>query len=165
MSKIFILCVEDEPEVLDAVVRDLESLEDRFPVEAARSAAEARRVVRGILAAGDRLGLVFCDHIMPEENGVELLVELQQQPETAACRKILLTGQADLEATVKAVNEAGLDYYVAKPWTKAGLLEVAKSQLTDYVLGTEAELIPFLGILDGGRLTEAIRTRGAARDR
>ncbi|HSB69840.1 MAG TPA: response regulator [Candidatus Methylomirabilis sp.] len=165
MSKIYILCVEDEPEVLDAVVRDLAPLEAVFPVESARSAAEARDVVARILAAGDRLGLVLCDHIMPRENGVELLVEMQQAPQTAATRKVLLTGQADLEATVKAVNQASLDYYIGKPWSRPELLAVVKAELTGYVLAQEKDLIPFLGILDGPRLAEAIRLRGTARDR
>ena len=165
MSKIYILCVEDEPEVLDAVVRDLAPLEAMFPVESARSAAEARDVVVRILAAGDRLGLVLCDHIMPRENGVELLVEMQRAPRTAATRKVLLTGQADLEATVKAVNQASLDYYIGKPWSRSELLSVVKAELTEYVLAHEKDLIPFLGILDGTRLAEAIRLRGTARDR
>jgi CheY-like chemotaxis protein len=165
MATIYILCVEDEPEVLDAVVRDLAPLEVRFPVEGARSAAEARRVVAQILGEGSRLGLVLCDHIMPEENGVEFLVELQGKPETAKTRKVLLTGQADLEATVKAVNEASLDYYIAKPWTRRDLLAIARKQLTEFVLETEEDLIPYLGVLEGARLADAVRSRGTARDR
>jgi len=165
MSKIYILCVEDEPEVLDAVVRDLAPLEGMFPVEGVRSAAEARRVITRIIAAGNRLGLVLCDHIMPGENGVELLVEMQRAPETAATRKVLLTGQADLEATIKAVNQASLDYYVGKPWSREELLSVAKAELTEFVLATEKDLVPFLSVLDGARLAEAMRQRGTARDR
>ena len=165
MPKIFILCVEDEAEVLDAVVRDLNSMESRFPVESAQSAAEARQVVDRILAGGGQLGLVLCDHIMPVENGVEFLVELQQSPRTAAARKVLLTGQADLQATVKAVNEARLDYYIAKPWTKVALLDVVRTQLTEYALEMEQDLIPYLGVLDGARLADAIRRRGRAVDR
>jgi len=45
MPKVYIVCVEDEPDVLDSVVRDLEELEDLFPVEAAADAAEARRIL------------------------------------------------------------------------------------------------------------------------
>ena len=165
MSPIYILCVEDEAEVLDAVVRDLAPLEAHFPVESTQSAAEARQVVRRILGGGSQLGLVLCDHIMPVENGVELLVELHRDPRTAATRKVLLTGQADLQATVKAVNEARLDYYIAKPWTKVGLLDVVRAQLTQYVLETERNLIPYLGVLDGARLAEAIRRQGRGVDR
>ncbi len=165
MRKIYILCVEDEPEVLDAVVRDLAPLERYFPVEGATSAAEARRVVVSILGQGDRLGLVLCDHIMPGETGVDFLVELQEKPETAATRKVLLTGQADLEATVKAVNEANLDHFIGKPWTRDGLLAVVRKELTDFVLGTEQDFLPYLSVLEGSRLTEAMRTRGMTSDR
>jgi response regulator RpfG family c-di-GMP phosphodiesterase len=165
MPKIYIFCVEDEPEVLDAVVHDLASLEAVFPVEAARGAAEARQAIRRIQAAGNQVGLILCDHIMPGENGVDFLVELQGAPETAAARKVLLTGQADLEATVKALNQANLDYFIGKPWSREELLEVVKQQLTDFVLEFEENFLPYFGVLDGARLANAMRVRGMARDR
>lgn len=156
-SRIYILCVEDEPEVLNAVVKDLASIETTFPVETARSAEEARMVVNRLLAKGQRIGLILCDHVMPGDDGVDFLVELQKRSDTRAIRKVLLTGQAGLEPTVKAVNEADLKHYIAKPWKKEELLEVVKQQLTDFVIEAEKNLMPYLGVLDPMKIAEAIR--------
>lgn len=132
-SRICILCVEDEAEVLDAVVKDLASLEDQFPLYTARSVAEARECVARIEESKDRLGLALCDHVMPGDTGVELLVELYRNPYTATCRKVLLTGQAGLEAMVRAVNYAKLDYYIGKPWNPNDLDAVVRKLLREYI--------------------------------
>jgi response regulator RpfG family c-di-GMP phosphodiesterase len=165
MSKIYILCVEDEPEVLDAVVKDLEIFEKNFPIETARSTIEARKIIESILKKNDKIGLIVCDHIMPVENGVDLLVELQKKKETAGSRKILLTGQAGLEATVKALNFANLDFYISKPWDKNELQFVVKKFLTDYVIDNEKNYLPFMSILDAARLSEAMITKGRVSDK
>lgn len=144
METIYILCVEDEPDVLDVVVRELSELEDVFPIETAGTAAEAREAVARIRAGGGRVGLVFCDHMMPGENGVEFLVGLQQDAEGRRTRKVLLTGQAGLEATVKAVNEAGLSHYIAKPWDEEELVRVAREQLSRYVVESGLNPLPYL---------------------
>ena len=59
-SRICILCVEDEAEVLDAVVKDLASLEDQFPLYTARSVAEARECVARIEEAKGQTGASHC---------------------------------------------------------------------------------------------------------
>ncbi len=159
MHSIHILCVEDEPEVLDAVIKDLSSLEHLFPVQAARSVAEAREVIMEIEEKKDKLGLAICDHIMPGENGVEFLIELYRNHRTATARKVLLTGQAGLEATVKAVNDARLDHYIAKPWTKQELLGTARALLTEFVMAEETEVNRFADLLGEDRLARAMMNR------
>ena len=81
-----------------------------------------------------RDALVLADHRMPGTSGVELLVEL-------------------------ARDEAGLDHYVAKPWTPEGLAEVVREQLTDYVLDQVDDVLPYVEVLDGPRLLAAARDR------
>ncbi|HOW66437.1 MAG TPA: response regulator [Candidatus Paceibacterota bacterium] len=157
MSQIFILCVEDEPEVLEAVVRDLAPFEPLFTIEATASADEARRVVASVILPAGKLGVVVCDHIMPGEDGVSFLVALQRDPRTAAARKILLTAHAGLEATVEAVNHAGLNHYVAKPWKAEELVAIVRHQLTEFVAAEETNLIPYLGVLEADRLADRIR--------
>jgi CheY-like chemotaxis protein len=162
MSKIYILCVEDEPDVLDAVVRELEGLEDVFPVEAAADAAEARKILDSLDAQGDQVGLIFCDHIMPGETGVDLLVSLQKDSRWRATRKVLLTGQAGLDATVKAVNQAELSHYVAKPWDANELMQVAKDQLTHYVKAMDLNPMPYLSLLNVEDLGDQLRRHSLA---
>lgn len=152
MNQIYILCIDDEADVLEAVERDLANLEHVFPLETASSADEARIVLERIKAQGDEVGLAFCDHVMPKETGGEFLSWMEGTTDWKLSRKALLTGQAGLEATVSAINNAGLDYYVSKPWTRDGLVGAAKRLLTDYVIERNLNPLPFMAILDTARL-------------
>lgn len=163
-SDIYILCIEDEQEVLDAVVRDLEKLEEQFPIETATSAEEAREVIKKLLADGRKIGLIICDHILPGDNGVELLIELHQDEQTHPSRKVLLTGQAGLDDTVRALNQARLHHYIPKPWTRQELMEVAVRLLTDYVIEHEENILPYMSTLDAEKISESIRTRRSISD-
>ena len=165
MSKIYILIVEDEPEVLDVIVKDLKHFESFFPIETANSVAEARKGVENITKKGDMVGLFVCDHIMPNENGVDFLVEMQKVETTKRSKKILLTGQAGLEATIKAINEAELNNYISKPWKKDELLSIVKNNLTDFVIGnTKDDLMKYMSILDAAKIAETLRSNIAQND-
>jgi CheY-like chemotaxis protein len=160
MSDIYIICVEDEPQVLDVVIRDLAKLEDIFPIEMAHSADEARELIKEIKEEGNEIGLAICDHIMPGDKGVDPMIEMQKDPFTESTRKVLLTGQAGLEETIEAVNNAKLNRYIAKPWKPEQILEVAVDELTTYVIEQQKELLPYMAVLDQERLQEAIRNKG-----
>lgn len=156
-EKIYILVVEDELEVMEALVKDLEKFEIMFPVETANNANEAEDVIDYIIDHGHKIGLILCDHVLPGKNGVNLLIEMQDQPDTAKSKKVLVTGQAGHEDTVLAINKADLDHYIAKPWTREQLEDVVKTELTDYVIENEKNLLPFMQILDAEKLSDVIR--------
>ncbi len=64
--------------------------------------------------------LVISDFLMPEMNGLEFLSEVKKlYPEVS---KILLTGYADKENAIKAINEIGLYRYIEKPWNNDDLI-------------------------------------------
>ncbi len=157
MKKIYLLCVDDEADVLDAVLRELAPLEDVFPIEAAASAAEARERLDVLDKQGDAVGVIFCDHIMPGQSGVDLLVDLQKDPRWHDTRKVLLTGQAGLDATVKAVNHAGLAHYIAKPWDRDELVAVARKELGEFLIARDINPLPFLAHLDAAQLGPLLR--------
>ncbi|MDF3129904.1 response regulator [Kiritimatiellaeota bacterium B1221] len=157
MSKIVIVCVEDERDVLDAVIRELEPLEDLFLVEAAENAQEARELLIQIREREDETAVIFCDHIMPGENGVDLLVDLQKDERWKLTRKVLLTGQAGLEATVKAVNQAELAHYIAKPWEGDEILQVAKREIAFYLIARDLNPLPYLRHLDVELIDDLMR--------
>jgi response regulator RpfG family c-di-GMP phosphodiesterase len=90
-------------------------------------------------------------------------VDLNHRPDTMAVRKVLITGQAGMEDTVKAINEGGLDHFIAKPWTPEQLHDVVRTQLTEFVLANEDDLKPYVAALDGTRLLEAMASRGSDR--
>lgn len=160
MKQIVILCVEDEAEVRDAVLRDLTPFRSVLRVEAAENVEDARAVLAECKGEEDSVGLILCDHLMPGVRGVDFLVELQGNPDYAATRKVLITGQAGLEDTVRAVNEARLHHYIAKPWDAEELRKIVRDQLTTYVLETQEDVIPYVAVLDGPRLLEAVAARG-----
>ncbi len=163
MNKITILCVEDEPEVRDAIVRDLAPFADHFQIESAEDVDDARQVIAECEEAGDRVGLILCDHLLPGTRGVDFLIALSAERPNDAVRKVLLTGQAGHDDTIRAVNQAHLHYYIAKPWTPEDLHQVVRDQLTHYVLATPGDLMPYLAVLDAPRLLDAIGRRQSDR--
>jgi len=163
--KIYILVVEDEPEVLDSIVRDITMFESFFPIEMADTAEEARELIQEIIDEDDEIGLILCDHVLPGDNGVELLVEMQNNPETLKTRKVLITGQAGLQETVRAVNEADLKHYIAKPWQKEELLNIVTELLTDYVIENTENPLSYMQVLDGERIADHIRKSGGLTDK
>ena len=77
---------------------------------------------------------------------------------------LVYTPAANANATPLAtfdftVNDADLDYYVAKPWTPDRLHDVVRNFLTDYVIDEMDDLLPFVNVLDGPRLLEAVKHR------
>ncbi len=159
--QVVILCVEDEAEVREALLRDLQPFSAVFRIEAAVDADEAREVVESLDGEKADLGLVLCDHRLPGTTGVDFLVDLNGRKGAREARKVLVTGQAGLEDTVRAVNEAGLDHYIAKPWTPEALQAVVRNELTIFVLAGERDLKPFLPVLDAPRILEAIAQRAS----
>ncbi len=156
MNKYLILCVDDEREVLDSVFHDLAILEEHFMIEAAESVDEAKEVLADAITDHIPLALILCDHIMPGEKGIDFLIELKQQPETRKARKILLTGQAGLEETIQAVNNASLDFYISKPWNGDKLKEIVIDQLTTYIIENEKDLMPWIRVLNTERIMQAL---------
>ena len=110
-----ILAVDDEPTVLAAVARDLRrGFGDRYRILRAGSGADALEVIGELRRRGDALALIVADQRMPGMEGTELLVAGRQIYPDA--KRVLLTAYADTSAAIAAINEAGLDYYLLKPW-------------------------------------------------
>lgn len=156
MNKYLILCVDDEREVLDSVMQDLDCFEEHFVVEAAESVQEARDLIEELKQEDVKLALILCDHIMPEQTGIQFLIELNKEEATIPARKLLLTGQAGLEDTVEAVNHSSLDFYIAKPWQGDDLRQVVKTQLTTYIIEQETDLLPWASALDTEKVFDAM---------
>ena len=115
MKKPVIICVDDEPTILDSLEIDLlKAFEDKYLIETAQSGEEALELLSELLAEQYEVPLVISDHIMPNMKGDELLRSVHAiSPNTL---KIMLTGQADLDAVANAINYAKLYRYIPKPW-------------------------------------------------
>lgn len=157
MEKITILCVDDQAEVLDSVVRDLRPLQAFFRVEEAGSAEEAKKILDETSRNGDYIGLVISDHVMPGETGVELLGAIFRDDRFVDTKKILLTGQANHADTIRAINEARIDNYFEKPWKPEDLVATAKKLLTQFILKKGIEYKDYMPILDQATLLENLR--------
>jgi serine phosphatase RsbU (regulator of sigma subunit) len=75
------------------------------------------------------IDLVISDFLMPRMNGVEFLKKVRElQPDAT---RILLTGFADKENAIRAINEVGLYHYIEKPWSNQDLLLLVRNALQD----------------------------------
>ncbi len=152
METINIICVDDQPEVLDSVMRDLRPLTPHVRLEDATSVDECRALAEQIDADGDHVALIISDQVMPGATGVELLRAIAADRRFAKTRKILLTGQASHADTIEAINDGHIDNYVEKPWQPEKLLTVVKRLLTLYVLDSGLETAPLMPVLDQATL-------------
>ncbi len=157
MDRLYILCIEDQREVLNAIVEELSAFEDAFLIEECESAAEAEELLEEIEAEGDHLALVISDHVMPGKSGVDFLIELEKDERFEASRKILLTGLATHQDTIKAINWAAIDRYIEKPWSSETLLRYVKELLTEYLIERGINYQPYLPLLDQATLYELLR--------
>jgi response regulator RpfG family c-di-GMP phosphodiesterase len=158
--KLTVLVLEDEPAVREALERDLAAFAPTVRIEGAEDVADAWAVVDELDRDGDRLALVLADHRLPGTSGVDFLVQLHDDARTDTARKVLVTGQADQADTIRAVNEAGLDHYVSKPWEPDELARVVRHELTEHVLEHRLDPLPHLAALDAVRVMGLLRDRG-----
>ena len=115
MNKPILLLVDDDPQVLAAVRRDLRSrYREHYTIMSASSGQEALATARELKSRGDSLAMVVSDQRMPGMLGGEVLARSGELYPLA--RRVLLTAYSDIEAAVKAINEAHVDHYLSKPW-------------------------------------------------
>jgi len=157
--RLAVVIIEDEAPVRDALARDLAVLVPPARIEVAEDVEDARALLQELRDDGDELALVLADHRLPGTSGVDYLVELHADAGTRDVRKVLVTGQADLDDTVRAVNRAELAHYVAKPWDPDDLVAVTRHQLTLFVLETGLDPLPHLRALETETVLPLLRRR------
>ena len=115
MKKPLILTVDDDPQVLGAITRDLrQAFRQHYRILPVGSGSEALTALETLRTRAEPLALVLCDQRMPQVEGVEVLTRARELfPEA---KRVLLTAYADTTAAIRAINAAQLDYYLLKPW-------------------------------------------------
>ena len=114
-TKPVLLCVDDDPDVLRAVARDLRrQYGDGYRVLRADSGEAALQAVDELVAGGQPIALVLSDQRMPRMDGVGLLSQVADR--APAAKRVLLTAYADTDAAISAINDSRVDYYLLKPW-------------------------------------------------
>jgi thioredoxin reductase (NADPH) len=115
MAKPVIWTVDDDPDVLRAVERDLRRhYGDRYRVISADSGDSALEGTKQLKLRNEPIALFLVDQRMPRMSGVEFLEKtLDLYPES---KRALLTAYADTDAAIRAINTAHIDHYLMKPW-------------------------------------------------
>lgn len=121
MKKPIILCVDDEKIILDSLEEQINySLGKNFEILLAEGGEEGLEVIHELAEEGRDLAVVISDQLMPGMKGDEFLIRVHNlHPETL---KVLLTGQASINAVQNAINNARLYRYVIKPWEENDLM-------------------------------------------
>jgi DNA-binding NtrC family response regulator len=138
MSKMFgkVLFVDDDQKVLNGICRQCE---DVFAFET----ANGPEIALEMFDSDGPFAVVVSDMRMPGMNGIELLSRVKEQsPDTT---RIMLTGYADLQATIEAVNEGNIFRFLSKPCPQEVLEKAVRDGLEQYRLVTaEHELLEAL---------------------
>jgi DNA-binding NtrC family response regulator len=114
-----VMIVDDE-EMVTTSVRAFLMLETDFRVECFTDPERAVNCLKN-----GPVDLVVSDYLMPKMNGIQLLKAAKElQPEAT---RVLLTGHADKQSAIQAINEVALYHYVEKPWDNAALLLVIRN--------------------------------------
>lgn len=120
-SKPPVLIVDDEEMVITSVKAYLQ-LESDYDVRGFTDPEEAMRQIRK-----EPVGVIVSDYLMPRMNGIQLLGKAKElQPEAS---RVLLTGHADKQSAIQAINNVGLFQYLEKPWDNAQLLLVIQAAM------------------------------------
>lgn len=124
-----VLVVDDERNILRALERLM--IDENFPLFTADSGEQGLAVLRSC----GHVGLIISDQRMPGMTGTEFLARARELAPEAL--RIMLTGYADIQATIDAINKGGAYRYIAKPWNDDALLQDIRDALYTYSLARE----------------------------
>lgn len=144
MKKPIIFAIDDDPQVIRAVSRDLRNqYKSNYRILSTISANEALESLVELKIRGEEVALFLSDQKMPDMLGVEFLERAKKYYPKA--KRALLTAYSDTDAAIKAINDVQLDYYLLKPWDPP--TEKLYPVLDDLVDDWQAGYIPnFQGI-------------------
>jgi len=125
MSEHNVIVVDDESYVLNALKRLLH--DENYTVSTTNKPTDVLELVKQT-----PVSLIISDYEMPEMTGIDLLKAVKAiSPETI---RIILTGKADMQATVRAINEGEVFRFITKPWDDDDLRITVRHALMQYDL-------------------------------
>lgn len=115
MERPVILTVDDDPDVLRSIARDLrKKYSDAYRIVRADSGQAALDALDELKQRNEAVALLLSDQRMPGMDGVTFLERASQRYPKA--RRVILTAYADTDAAINAINKSQVDYYLLKPW-------------------------------------------------
>lgn len=132
-----ILCVDDDPNILDAYKRKLRK---RFQIETAPGGPEALTLIGERMGRGETYAVIVSDMKMPEMDGIQFLKEVKKRSPDSV--RIMLTGNADQQTAIAAVNEGNIFQFLTKPCPDEFFATTLENALKQYRLAqAEKELL------------------------
>jgi thioredoxin reductase (NADPH) len=144
MANPILMTVDDEPEVLLAVERDLRRQYGAdYRILRAGSGEEALAALSELKRRNETVALFLVDQRMPGMGGIDFLAAANDFFPRA--RRVLLTAYADTEVAIQGINKTKIDYYLIKPWDppEVRLYPLLNDLLDDWLAGYRP---PFEGI-------------------
>jgi response regulator RpfG family c-di-GMP phosphodiesterase len=144
-----VLVVDDEEGILKALRRLLS--DSNIKVLTAPGGKEALKLLKD-----NRVSLIISDQRMPKMTGVEFLHRAREiSPDTI---RILLTGYADIDATIEAINSGAIRYYFNKPWDEEFFLSRINESLEMYRIASENKRLTKLTFQQNRKLKDLNQT-------
>ena len=131
-SRVPLLVIVDDEEMVLASLRSFLTLETDYELLTFDSSLKALESIRE-----NRIDLVISDYLMPEMTGIEFLLEVKKLQPYAT--RVLLTGYADKENAIRAINEVNLYQYIEKPWNNEDLKLIIQNGLERRFLMADLE--------------------------
>ncbi|HCF60257.1 MAG TPA: response regulator [Myxococcales bacterium] len=128
MSEHTILVVDDEPSIRSALERTLRR--ENYRVITASSGEEGLALLKA-----NPIDVAISDHLMPQMTGLEFLKLVRDRHQDVG--RIILTGHADTEVAIKAINEGEIYRFLRKPWDDIELKVIVHLALEQVVLARE----------------------------
>jgi len=119
-----VIVLVDDEEMVVTSIKSFLTLETDYEVVGFTTPAEALTYIES-----NRVDVIVSDYLMPDMDGISFLAKVKEiQPEAT---RILLTGYADKENAIKAINDVGLYQYIEKPWDNDALLNIVRNALEE----------------------------------
>jgi CheY-like chemotaxis protein len=109
-----ILLIDDEPDVIDALKREIKKLFPQANIKTSTSASSVKKQLEK-----EHYDMIIIDYKMKDMTGIDVLVSIKG--DFPNLKKILITGHGDLDIMKEAINRAGVNYFINKPWKKEDL--------------------------------------------
>ncbi len=156
MNPYVILCIDQDPLAVEKLSHDLAPFRDVFDLCSTDTPDDAYALLHDLKANEQQVALLICHNAPGNNDGIDLLVNVDNHAASKGARTILLSEAPQYDVILQAVNEGRLNYCMHKPWRADELQRVAEKELTTYVLRRcQHDLLRYSEVLDHRTLLDA----------
>ncbi|OOE93935.1 hypothetical protein BZG75_06680 [Salinivibrio sp. AR640] len=156
MNPYVILCIDQDPLAVEKLSHDLAPFRDVFDLCSTDTPDDAYALLNDLKANEQQVALLICHNAPGNNDGIDLLVNVDNHAASKGARTILLSEAPQYDVILQAVNEGRLNYCMHKPWRADELRRVAEKELTTYVLRhCQHDLLRYSEVLDHRTLLDA----------